>query len=223
MAFRVLLVERSDRMAESMIRQLQEEGFDVIRASSAADGQRRLQEERWDASSLDVSPATDGLDLLRQYRLRYVVPTLLLTKRDEISECYRGLDFDIDDYLVRPFDFDDLLARLRVLIRRRKASNAAKLMYSDVTIDLATQKAERRGIMLDLTVKEQALLTCFVRHPNEVLSRDRIYETVWNEPNCRHSNTLEVHVMGLRRKLEKLGPRLIFTVRGLGYKFGAAT
>ena len=146
---------------------------------------------------------------------------LFLTARDAVSDRVRGLDAGADDYLCKPFAFEELLARVRALARRRDGA-ATVLASHGVRLDLATQRAEREGRSLDLTAKEQALLLFFLRHPSEVLSRTRIYEHVWDERYDGLSNTLEVHVMELRRKLEARGPRLIHTLRGRGYLFGDA-
>jgi two-component system copper resistance phosphate regulon response regulator CusR len=165
-------------------------------------------------------PAVDGLTLLRRYRQAgQTTPVLFLTARDAVADRVRGLDNGANDYLCKPFAFEELLARIRVLLRRPEAHADTMLRYADVHVDLATQRAERAGQRLELTAKEQALLVLFLRHPGEVLSRTRIYEQVWDERYDGLSNTLEVHVMELRRKLEAHGPRLIHTRRGRGYLF----
>jgi two-component system copper resistance phosphate regulon response regulator CusR len=133
----------------------------------------------------------------------------------------RGLDGGADDYLCKPFAFEELLARVRSLARRQERKPGTVLRYADVSMDLATQRVERAGRRLELTAKEQSLLILFLRHPGEVLSRTRIYEQVWDERYDGISNTLEVHIMELRRKLEAFGPRLIHTVRGRGYVLSA--
>jgi DNA-binding response OmpR family regulator len=145
---------------------------------------------------------------------------LFLTARDAVSDRVRGLDAGADDYLCKPFAFDELLARVRVMARRQHRSGAMALDHGDVRLDLATQRAERAGHRLDLTAREYALLVFFLRHAGEVLTRTRIYEHVWDERYDGLSNTLEVHVMELRRKLEAHGPRLIHTLRNRGYVFG---
>ena len=145
---------------------------------------------------------------------------LFLTARDAVSDRVRGLDAGADDYLCKPYAFEELLARVRALARRREGGSSL-LSASGVRLDLATHRADRDGHSLELTAKEQALLMFFMRHPGEVLSRTRIYEAVWDERYDGLSNTLEVHVKELRRKLEAFGPRLITTVRGRGYVFGA--
>jgi two-component system copper resistance phosphate regulon response regulator CusR len=138
-----------------------------------------------------------------------------------VPDRVRGLDAGADDYLCKPFAFEELLARVRALARRPGASAGTVLSHCGVSVDLATHRAERDGRRLDLTAKEEALLVFFLRHPGEVLGRTRIYEAVWDERYDGLSNTLEVHVMELRKKLEAHGPRLIRTVRGRGYAFGA--
>jgi two-component system copper resistance phosphate regulon response regulator CusR len=159
--------------------------------------------------------------LLRQFRqLGKITPVIFLTARDAVSDRVRGLDSGADDYLCKPFAFEELLARIRVAVRRQDNAIGTLLRYQDVHLDLATHRAERAGSRLDLTAKEHALLVFFLRHPNEVLTRTRIYEHVWDERYDGLSNTLEVHVKELRRKLEAHGPRLIHTLRNRGYLFG---
>ena len=150
-------------------------------------------------------------------------PVLFLTARDAIDDRVRGLDGGADDYLCKPFAFAELLARVRSLTRRADRRGGTRLTLGDVRIDLATHRAERAGQKLELTAKEHSLLVLFLRHPGEVLSRTRIYEMVWDERYDGVSNTLEVHVMELRKKLEAHGPRLIQTVRGRGYVLASET
>jgi two-component system copper resistance phosphate regulon response regulator CusR len=166
-------------------------------------------------------PGSDGLTLLKRFRqVNQSTPILFLTARDAVSDRVRGLDSGADDYLCKPFAFDELLARIRVMARRQGRSHSTVLSYEDVKIDLATHRAERAGNRLDLTAKEHSLLIFLLRHPGEVLTRTRIYENVWDERYDGLSNTLEVHVMELRKKLEAHGPRLIHTLRNRGYFFG---
>jgi two-component system, OmpR family, copper resistance phosphate regulon response regulator CusR len=161
------------------------------------------------------------LTLLRRFRQEGgAAPVLFLTARDAVSDRVSGLDSGADDYLCKPFAFEELLARVRSLTRRHDKRQSLVLMYDDLSVDLATQRAERAGRRLDLTAKEQALLVLFLRHPGEVLTRTRIYEQVWEERYDGLSNTLEVHIMELRRKLEAFGGRLITTLRGRGYVLG---
>ncbi len=224
MGLRILVIEDEAEIADFVLRGLREEGFTVEHAPDGDQGWHALQGGGWDVVLLDWwLPGPDGLTLLR--RLRQTdrsTPVLFLTARDAISDRVRGLDHGADDYLCKPFAFEELLARVRALARRGDQAAGAVLSYRDVALDLATHRVERAGGRIDLTAKEQALLVYFLRHPGEVLSRTRIYESVWDERYDGLSNTLEVHVMELRRKLEAHGPRLIHTLRGRGYLFGDA-
>lgn len=222
MGIRILVIEDDSEIADFLTRGLREEGFTVVRAADGDDGRHRLQTEAWDVVLLDWwLPKIDGLALLRQFRENgHDTPVLLLTARDAVADRVCGLDSGADDYLCKPFAFEELLARVRSLTRRHDRRNSTLLSYDDVSVDLSTQRATRGGKRLDLTMKEQALLVFFLRHPGEVLTRTRIYEQVWDERYDGLSNTLEVHIKELRRTLEAHGPRLIFTVRGRGYVLG---
>jgi two-component system copper resistance phosphate regulon response regulator CusR len=222
MSIRVLLIEDEPAIADFVVRGLREEDFEVEHAKDGDAGWKALDTGEWDIVLLDWwLPGMDGLDLLQRFRQRdRSTPVLFLTARGGISDRVLGLDSGADDYLVKPFAFSELLARVRALSRRRDLYTSAVLASADVRVDLARRTAERGGSALDLTAKEFLLLTFFLRHPSEVLSRPRIYEEVWHEQFDGLSNTLEVHVMELRRKLEARGPRLIHTQRGQGYVFG---
>jgi two-component system copper resistance phosphate regulon response regulator CusR len=203
MGIRVLVIEDEAAIADFLVRGLREEGFTVEHAADGDSGTHALRTAGWDVVVLDWRlPGPDGLTLLRRFRQTdRVTPVLFLTARDAVSDRVRGLDGGADDYLCKP---------------------GTLLSHQDVCVDLATHRATRAGHPLDLTAKEQALLVFFLRHPGEVLSRTRLYEHVWDERYDGLSNTLEVHVMELRRRLEAHGPRLIHTLRGRGYLFGAA-
>ncbi|HZV07217.1 MAG TPA: response regulator transcription factor [Gemmataceae bacterium] len=222
MAIRLLLIEDDEEIADFISRGLREEGFVVEVAADGTSGWLDLKSAAWDLVILDWwLPGQDGYTLLQRFRqINQTTPVLFLTARDAVEQRVQGLNAGADDYLCKPFDFSELLARIQALLRRRPGSIGARLEYLDVAMDLATQRVERAGRPLDLTAKEQSLLLFFLRHPGEVLSRNRIYEHVWQESFDGLSNTLEVHVMELRRKLEAHGPRLIHTVRGRGYLFG---
>jgi two-component system copper resistance phosphate regulon response regulator CusR len=219
---RILVVEDEQEIADFVIRGLREEGFVVEHAADGDAAWHAMQGGSWDVILLDWwLPGPDGLTLLRRFRQSgHETPILFLTARDAVSDLVMGLDSGADDYVSKPFVFEELLARVRVLGRRRSAEKTAVLSHGDLRLDLATQRAERAGRRLELTAKEQSLLMFFLRHPGRVLTRTRIYEQVWEERYDGLSNTLEVHVMELRRKLEAHGPRLIHTLRGRGYLFG---
>jgi DNA-binding response OmpR family regulator len=219
---RVLLVEDDASLARSIVDGLSDEGFAVAHAADGDAAREALRAEDWDLVILDWwLPGQDGLAVLKGHRREGgATPVLFLTARDAVSDRVRGLDGGADDYLCKPFAFAELLARARALIRRGRPTEVLALTYRDLRVDLATQKAERAGHPLDLTAKEMALLVFFLRHPEEVLSRTRIYGHVWGEDCGLVSNTLEVHIKELRRTLETRGPRLIQTVRGRGYLLG---
>lgn len=222
MGIRVLVIEDEPAIADFVVRGLREEGYAVEHAADGETGWHSLRTAEWDVVLLDWwLPGTDGLTLLRRFRQTgRTTPVLMLTARDAVSDRVRGLDAGADDYLCKPFAFEELLARVRALARRPAGGLSTEVAHAGVKVDLATHRAERAGRRLDLTPKEEALLVFFLRHPGEVLSRTRIYEHVWDERYDGLSNTLEVHVMDLRRKLEAHGPRLIHTARGRGYLFG---
>ena len=222
MSIRVLVIEDEEEIADFVVRGLREEGFTVESVGDGISGWHALERGSWDVVVLDWwLPGSDGLALLRRLRRTdRTTPVLFLTARDAVSDRVTGLNHGADDYLCKPFDFEELLARLRALTRRQAPGAGTILGHADVRVDLVTHRAERGGERLDLTAKEQALLVFFLRHPDEVLSRTRIYEQVWDERYDGLSNTLEYHVMALRKKLEARGPRLIQTLRGRGYLFG---
>jgi len=219
MGIRILVVEDEANLADFLVRGLREEGFTVEHAADAPAGRAALRAGGWDAVLLDWwLPGGDGLELLAELRQAdRATPVLFLTARDAVADRVRGLNAGADDYLCKPFSFEELLARVRALVRRRDAGAGTTLSFADVEVDLATRRATRAGRPLDLTAREEALLVFFLRHPGHVLSKARIYEQVWDERYDGVSNTLEVHVMGLRKALEAHGPRLLHTLRGRGY------
>ena len=222
MAGRILVIEDDASLARSIVDGLSDEGFTVAHAGDGDSAREALRDGEWDLVVLDWwLPGPDGLALLKGHRRESgTTPVLFLTARDAVSDRVRGLDAGADDYLCKPFAFEELLARARALIRRGRPVELVVLSYRDVRVDLAAQKAERAGHPLDLTAKELAVLVFFLRHPGEILSRTRIYGHVWGESYDFISNTLDVHINSLRRALEARGPRLIQTVRGQGYLLG---
>ena len=225
MGIRVLVVEDEAKIADFLIRGLREEGYAVEHAADGASAWNALRNGEWDLVLLDWwLPDQDGLTILQRFRqIGRHTPVLFLTARDAVSDRVRGLDAGADDYLAKPFAFEELLARIRALVRRRDATESTYArLPGTFAVDLASQRAERDGHALHLTAKEHALLIFFLRHPGQVLSRTRIYEHVWDERYDGLSNTLEVHVKELRRKLESHGPRMIHTLRGRGYLLGDA-
>lgn len=219
MSSRILLIEDEPRIADFICRGLSEEGYMVSHASDGGEGARRLSSESWDLVLLDWwLPVEDGIDVLKRFRAAdRRTPVLFLTARDAVAERVAGLDAGADDYLCKPFAFDELLARIRALLRRPHQQSGLTLEYHGIRADLATQTATRAGVELNLTAKEFALLCLLLRNPGRVLTRTKIFDTVWGDQYDGLSNTIEVHVKELRRKLEAHGPRVIKTRRGQGY------
>jgi two-component system, OmpR family, copper resistance phosphate regulon response regulator CusR len=222
MARSILIIEDELEFAEFVMTGLAEEGFSVEHAVDGKHGWEMLQSRPWDLVLLDWSlPYQDGLSLLRGFRESGLeAPVIFLTARDEVDDRVMGLDSGADDYLCKPFAFAELLARVRALVRRRERPSSVILSQCDVSVDLVAQRAQRAGRALDLTAKELALLSFFLRHPGQVLTREQIYANVWDGDFDTSSNTFEVHLKELRRKLETLGPRLIHNRRGHGYFLG---
>ena len=226
---RVLVVDDDMAVRGSLERSLRFEGYEVSTAPDGVTALDLVARDRPDIVILDVMmPRMDGLETCRRLRARGDdVPVLMLTARDGLADRVRGLDVGADDYLVKPFALEELFARLRALIRRatlaaRAASGgpspAAPLSYAGVPLDPASRQVTRNGRELTLTKTEFELLELFLTHPRQVLSRSMIMERVWGYDFGPSSNSLEVFVSYLRRKLEAGGePRLLHTVRGVGY------
>jgi len=215
---RILVVDDEPAVRASLERALSLDGYEVEVARDGHEGLARLREHVPDAVVLDLlMPSMDGLELCRALRARGDrTPVLMLTARHALGDRVAGLDAGADDYLVKPFDLDELLARLRALLRR--AGGADALAWGTVTMDLGTREVRRGDRELDLTYTEFELLRAFLEHPRQVLSRSALLERVWGYDFSGSSNTLEVYVGYLRRKLESGGePRILQTVRGVGY------
>jgi two-component system response regulator MprA len=216
----ILVVDDEPAVRDALLRALAGAGHEVEIATDGAEALGRLAEPRpVETVVLDVlMPGIDGLEVCRRLRSRGDrVPILMLTARDGVGDRVAGLDAGADDYLVKPFALEELLARVRALLRRTGA-DAATLRFADLTLDPATHEAHRDGRRLQLTRTEFALLELFVRNPRQVLTRSIIYERVWGYDFGFGSNSLQVYIGYLRRKLEAEGePRLIQTVRGVGY------
>ncbi len=217
---RILIVEDDKAIRESLERALRLEDYAVALAGDGAKGLEAAKDPALDLIILDVMmPYVDGLTMCRELRRRGVAtPVLMLTARDEVGDRVAGLDAGADDYLVKPFALEELLARLRALLRRSTAPAGRVLRVGDLEMDPAARTVHRGDRQIDLTKTEFDLLELLVEHAGVVLSRDQIYEHVWGYDFATSSNSLDVYVGYLRRKTESGGePRLIHTVRGVGY------
>ncbi|MGZ3583779.1 MAG: response regulator transcription factor [Ktedonobacterales bacterium] len=221
----VLLVDDDERLLGALRRGLSLRSFQVDTACNADEAMACLQAREPDVMVLDiVMPGMDGLSLCRLVRDSFACPILMLTARDAVPDRVAGLDAGADDYLVKPFDLQELVARLRALLRRSTAdsSRAEKLVYDDVVLHTRRWSARRGDEALPLTATEFRLLELFMRSLGSVLAREDILATLWGEQWLgTESNVVDVHVANLREKLEAGGrPRIIKTVRGVGYALG---
>jgi DNA-binding response OmpR family regulator len=222
---RILVVEDEDQIASFLLRGLQEEGYVVDRAVDGEQGIRCAFSTQYDVIVLDLLlPRRFGLDVVRELRSSgNPVPILVLTAQDTVEGKVEGLDAGADDYLTKPFAFDELLARIRSLLRRGTSSSPITLKVGELTLDLAKRRLKRAGRTIELSAREFSLLEYFMRNPSVVLSRTRIHQHVWACAYNGLSNVVDVYVRYLRRKLEASGePRIIHTVRGHGYVLRSA-
>ncbi len=224
---RILVIEDERAIANMLRRSLGLEGYTVVLADNGRAALDAVRDRSPDLVLLDLMlPDMDGLEVARRLRAAgEIAPILMLTARDAVVDRVKGLDAGADDYLVKPFALDELLARVRALLRRAMQEGAAPaahpnetLRFADLTVDLGTRDVVRGTHHIELTAREFDLLVLFLRNPRQVLPRDLIMDRVWGEDFYGESNVLEVYVRALRAKLEEHGGvRLIHTVRGVGY------
>ncbi|MGE5708459.1 MAG: response regulator transcription factor [Bacteroidota bacterium] len=216
---RILLVEDEADIAAFIATLLKSEGFEVRHET---DGQKAFVAAVQDPPDLIILdrllPGLDGLELCRRLRKMSDVPILMLTALDKPPERVEGLNAGADDYLPKPFDLDELIARIRVQLRHRKPQSRSVLSYSDLSLDLNTYEVRRGKALISLTPKEFDLLAYFLHHPRQVVPRDQILQAVWGYDFDGEGNVLEVYIRYLRNKIELPDhPKLIHTVRGVGY------
>jgi two-component system response regulator MprA len=217
---RILVIDDDPKIRSVVRRGLVYEGFRVVDAGTGEEGLEKARDQMPDLVVLDVMlPGIDGLEVCRRLRgAGDQVSILMLTARDDIKDRVEGLETGADDYLVKPFSFEELLARVRALLRRRPTQSGEILRFGNLELDVDAQEASRDGRPISLTTTEFNLLILLMRHPRKVMTRDVIMDRVWSYDFGGESNVLEVYVRYLRTKLEAEGePRLIHTIRGSGY------
>jgi two-component system response regulator QseB len=214
---RLLLVEDDRMIGEAIRAGLKREGFTVDWVHDADSAARVLPSEPFELLLLDLGlPGKDGLQLLKALRERAIsLPVLIITARDAVSDRVAGLDAGADDYLIKPFDLDELGARIRALLRRKSGRPAPLLEHLGVVVDPASHRVTRQGVEVQLSPREFALLQLLMERPGTILSRGQLEERLYGWGEEVESNAVEVHIHGLRRKL---GSQFILTVRGVGYR-----
>jgi len=215
----ILVIEDEEKILNFLRRGLIYEGYRVEIAVDGTAGLASARDNPPDLVILDwMLPGIDGLEVCRRLRAASNVPILMLTAKDAVSDRVQGLDAGADDYLVKPFALDEVLARLRALLRRAKPEAPEILTFADLRLDTGTHQAYRGERPIELTAKEYELLELFLQHPRQVLTREVIYDRVWGYDFGGESNIIEVYVRYLRQKTEAEDePRLLHTVRGVGY------
>jgi two-component system OmpR family response regulator len=215
---RILLIEDEPDLRSGLCRSLREEGYAVDEAEDGEVGLYKALNTDYDAIILDIMiPRVDGWSVLRRIRKVRATPVILLTARDDTSDRVRGLDLGADDYLVKPFDLDELLARLRAVIRRSNRCPNNLISWDRVTLNTASQTVTLEGAPVELTAREFTLLEYLALHRGEVVTRSKLHEHLFDENDDTLSNLLEVHISHIRKKL---GASVIITRRGSGYGIG---
>jgi DNA-binding response OmpR family regulator len=220
---RVLVVEDNPKMSDALQRGLSQQGFAVDACSSGFDGEETAASVEYDVILLDLMlPDRDGADVCRNLRRRKVhTPIIMLTALGATDEKISGLNAGADDYVTKPFEFDELVARIRAILRRGEATESRVLRCHDLELDLYTRQARRGDRAIELSNKEFSLLEYLMRNPNRVLTRSQIGEKVWDMNFEPASNVIDVYVATLRKRIDRgFGTPLIHTVKGAGYRFG---
>ncbi|MEN3977492.1 response regulator transcription factor [Acinetobacter sp. CWB-B33] len=220
---KILIIEDDFMIAESTQTLLQYQGFEVIWVNNGIDGLKKIQQEQVDAVLLDLGlPMMDGMQVLKQIRqIHPALPVLIISARDQLQQRVDGLNQGADDYLIKPYEFDELLARLHALLRRsgkvQQQNSQSILSYGDLILDIEQHLAKFKGEYIDLSNREWAILIPLVTHPNKIFSKTNLEDKLYDFDSEISSNTIEVYVHHLRNKL---GKDFIRTIRGLGYRLG---
>ncbi len=218
---KILVVEDERRVGSFVEKALQEQSYTTRLVRTAAQARTVLSEDAYDVIILDLGlPDGDGLDLLRQWRRHgFTEPVIILSARDAVQDRIQGLNLGADDYLPKPFAVDELLARIRSVLRRQTPAKSTTLTHGEIRMDLLARTATLAGAAVDLTSREFALLELFLHHPGRILTRTLIAEKIWDAAYDMETNLIDVYVRRLRKKLERDPERpLIRTVRGTGYQ-----
>lgn len=223
MRHKILVVDDDEKITSLLRRSLVFEGYEVALANNGATGLKEMMVSEPDLLIVDIMmPQVDGIEVVRRLRdAGSTIPVLMLTAKDDVQDRVKGLDVGADDYLVKPFALEELMARVRALLRRyheQKEDNSHQVQYGDLILDLDSREAIRNGHRIELTAKEFDLLHLFMVNPRRVLTRDTIMDKIWGYDYSGESNVLEVYIAMIRQKTEEGGQkRLIQTVRGTGY------
>lgn len=221
---RILIVEDNEKLASAIKRGLEQEGYAADYLLDGESGERRiaLSPREYDLVILDLMlPKRDGVLVCKNWRAGNIdLPVLMLTAKDTTEDKIAGLDCGADDYMAKPFSFDELTARVRALLRRPKELVPSELSVRDISLNSATKRVIRAGREIELTLKEFMVLEYMMRHPNRVVTRDELYDHAWDFAANALSNTVDVHIKNLRKKLhnKKSHEELLETVRGVGYR-----
>lgn len=219
---KILVVEDQQNLVDLIKNGLETEGFAVDYALDGEKAQKRIELhwKEYDLVILDVMlPKLEGTEVCRNIRAKNIdVPVIMLTARDQNEDIINGLNVGADDYLIKPFSFDILLARIRALLRRPKEAIPMEIKAQDIILNCTTKKVFRKNREINLTLKEFGLLEYFMRHPNQVLSREQILSNLWDFAFDSFSNVVEVHITNLRKKLGDGGGKILETIYGMGYR-----
>lgn len=222
---RILIIEDQEKLANSIKKGLEKIGFAVDTLYDGADGMRRLDfgYRDYDLLILDIMlPNVDGITICKTLRDKKInIPILMLTAKDTLDNKVEGLNIGADDYLIKPFQFEELVARIKALLRRPANVMNFELSIAGIDLNTVSRKVTRDNKEIDLTTKEFAILEQFMTHPNEVLTRDKIISHVWDFAFEGFSNVVDVHIKNLRKKLQKKDENILETVHGTGYRFNS--
>lgn len=223
---KILIIEDNEKLASAIKRGLEQEGFAADYLLDGESGEKRITFgiHDYDLVILDIMlPKRDGITVCKNWRENNItIPVLMLTAKDTTEDKIAGLDCGADDYLIKPFSFDELVARVRALLRRPKEILPEKLKVRDIVLDVNTRKVTRAGKEIPLALKEFMILEYMMRHPNQVITRDELYDHAWDFAANAFSNTVDVHIKNLRKKIDfNYNEKLLETIRGVGYRLKA--